>query len=608
MKSGFWQLPMHTDSIKYTAFTTPIGNFEFLVAPFGICNIPAEFACMCTKILNDLDFAETYVDDITTFSNEFEQHLNDLQTLFDRLRKFNIKLNPKKCKFFKKEIKILGHILNQFGISTDPDKVRALLKMPFPATIKELYSFSGLVSYFRKFIRYCSSIMAPLLNQLRLENQKNNNKHVINNKESLEAFNKIKEILATYPILRHADLSKEFIVYTDASGYAMGAILAQKDEHGNEYVVMFANKRFNKHQELMPISLKECLSMMFAIEIFKDYVYDKKFTLVTGHKALIYLKNLKNNNQMLLRFSLLLDVLDYDIVYKKGETHTNVDALYRLIEIKQDDTVLAITRSQTKSLAENNTNNTNTTNNIKPADSTSSTVEKKSSNEITNTNKVKPTIEIKRTTESQENIIKVNNNKESDDLNSTDEEGEVATKDPFQNKNLLHYLKHLKLKSGISKSESKKIIKMAQNYTFNNINIIYTKNNVNKVVPPIEKRIEIIKSAHLIGHFQTDTTYNRLREKYYWPKMFEQIKSVIAQCAPCIRNEPHQASHLKAQALSIVNIFDRVSIDLVLGLPTSKTGNNIICVMVEHLTGFCMAKPVKSKEAKEVVQVLWNWI
>jgi hypothetical protein len=143
---------MHPDSVKYTAFTTPIGNFEFLVAPFGICNIPAEFACMGAKILNDLDFAETYVDDVTKFSNEFDQHLKDLQILFDILRKYNIKLNPKKCKFFRKEIKILCHILNQYGISTDPDKVNALLKMPFPATIKELYSFAGLVSYFRKFI------------------------------------------------------------------------------------------------------------------------------------------------------------------------------------------------------------------------------------------------------------------------------------------------------------------------------------------------------------------------------------------------------------------------------------------------------------------------
>jgi hypothetical protein len=141
--------------------------------------------------------------------------------------------------------------------------------------------------------------MAPLINQLRLENQKNNNKKIIINKESLEAFNKIKEILSTYPIFRHAIYRKRFIIYADASGYAMGAILAPKDD-------MFANKRFNKHQELMPISLKECLSIMFGIEFFKDYIHDKQFTIIIDHKALIYLKNLKNNNQMLLRFSLLL--------------------------------------------------------------------------------------------------------------------------------------------------------------------------------------------------------------------------------------------------------------------------------------------------------------
>ena len=351
--------------------------------------------------------------------------------------------------------------------------------------------------------------------------------------------------------MRHADLSKEFIIYADASGYAMGAILAQKDDNGNEYVVMFANKRFNKHQELMPISLKECLSIMFGIEIFKDYLHDKQFTIITDHKALIYLKNLKNNNQMLLRFSLLLDVLDCNIIYKKGETHTNVDALSRLIEVKQE-VILAVTRSQNKTIQveksnhENNQNHLNTkekdnTLNQKTNDKQAKT--KKHDTIIQDYNKITDVTKILNDNE----IKKTNNDKkliESYNSESTDDENEIVSKDPFQNKNLLHYLKHLKLKSGLSKSESKKIVKMAQNYIYNNINVIYNKNGSNKVVPPIEKRHEIIKTAHLIGHFQSETTYNRLREKYYWPKMLEQIKSVISQCSPCIRNEPHQTSHL----------------------------------------------------------------
>ena len=308
-------------------------------------------------------------------------------------------------------------------------------------------------------------------------------------------------------------------------------------------------------------------------------------------------------------------VLDCNIIYKKGETHTNVDALSRLIEVKQE-VILAVTRSQNKTIQveksnhENNQNHLNTkekdnTLNQKTNDKQAKT--KKHDTIIQDYNKITDVTKILNDTE----IKKTNNDKkliESYNSESTDDENEIVSKDPFQNKNLLHYLKHLKLKSGLSKSESKKIVKMAQNYIYNNINVIYNKNGSNKVVPPIEKRHEIIKTAHLIGHFQSETTYNRLREKYYWPKMLEQIKSVISQCSPCIRNEPHQTSHLKAQALSIVNIFDRVSIDLVLGLPTSKSGNNVICVMVEHLTGFCLVKPTKSKEAKEIVKVLWEWI
>jgi len=352
MKSGFYQLPMHEDSIQYTAFSTPIGHYEFLTAPFGICNIPSEFAQIGQQMFGDLDFAEIYFDDVTVFSSSIEAHFSHLQTIFNRLREFNIKLNPDKCKFFKTTVKILGHIVGPTGISMDPAKIRAIIEMPYPKDVKEIRIFNGMVTYYKRYIINLFKLLAPLINLTKLD-------VIFNfNRECIESFDECKRLLTEEPILRHADMDKPFTIYCDASGLGMGAILAQRDEHG-EYVVAYDSKKFDRYSEKLPITLKECSAVIFAVNAFKQYISRIPFTIVTDHQALVHLSTLKDSNLMLLKWSIMIDSLGCKILYRQGKVHTNVDCLSRLIKISNDQPPLAL-MAQTRSKSKINANTTQT--------------------------------------------------------------------------------------------------------------------------------------------------------------------------------------------------------------------------------------------------------
>ena len=205
----------------------------------------------------------------------------------------------------------------------------------------------------------------------------------------------------------------------------------------------------------------------------------------------------------------------------------------------------------------------------------------------------------------------VNYSSSSEDEYESENEDPSKSKDPFINTDLHYYIMHQKTKPNLSSKQSKRITSMADVYSFNGLNILYSKNK-NKfflICPPLNKRTDIINVAHLIGHFRVQSTYDRVRERYYWPKMFATIKQVIDRCLVCIRNETSQTtSHLPAQVIAVTHVFDIVSIDLVFGLPLTQRNNKGLCVITDHLTGYAMAFPIASKEAKEIATKLWTWI
>src|SRR5256886_3044175 len=169
LASAYWQVEMDERDIEKTAFITSEGLYECLVMPFGLCNAPATFQRLMHEVLGNLIYTKipVYLDDIIIHSETFEQHLEDIQEVFDRLRDAKLMSKESKCEFCAPEIKFLGHIVGRDGRKVDPDKVEKVKNYPRPENISQLRGFLGLASYYRKFIKDFSMMAKPLTKLLK---------------------------------------------------------------------------------------------------------------------------------------------------------------------------------------------------------------------------------------------------------------------------------------------------------------------------------------------------------------------------------------------------------------------------------------------------------
>ena len=230
LKSGYWQVELDPESIPLTAFTVgPLGFFECTRMPFGSTNALATFQRLMESCLGELhlDWCIIYLDDIIVFSKTPEEHLTRLEAVFERLATAGLKLKPSKCELFQTSLKYLGHIVSKKGIATDPTKIEAIKNWPVPNTVTDVRSFAGFTNYYRKFIKDYAKITRPLNELISGENAKKKHQLVQWNEKCQEAFEKLKQICASSPVLAYADYQKAFIVHTDASTLGLGAVLSQ---------------------------------------------------------------------------------------------------------------------------------------------------------------------------------------------------------------------------------------------------------------------------------------------------------------------------------------------------------------------------------------------
>ncbi|GJW05463.1 putative reverse transcriptase domain-containing protein [Tanacetum coccineum] len=325
LRSGYHQLRVREEDIPKTAFRTRYGHFEFTVMPFGLTNAPAIFMDLMNRVCKPyLDkFVIVFIDDILIYSKSEEEHEVHLKTILDLLKKEKLYAKFSKCEFWLKEVQFLGHVVNCDGIHVDPSKVESVKNWKIPESSTEIRSFLGLAGYYRRFIENFSKIAKPLT----LLTQKNK-AYVWGDKQD-EAFRILKEKLCNAPVLALPDGPNDFVVYCDASKQGFGCVLMQRGK-----VIAYASRQLKTHEKNYTTHDLELGAVVFALKIWRHYLYGTKSVIYTDHKSLQYIFDQKDLNMRQRRWIELLSDYECEIKYHPGKANVVADALSRKERLK----------------------------------------------------------------------------------------------------------------------------------------------------------------------------------------------------------------------------------------------------------------------------------
>ena len=338
LRTGYWQILMAADAVEKTAFTSRHGHYEWLVLPMGLTNAPAEFMrLMETTFAEELNkFILVFLDDILIYSKTLEEHEKHLRVALERLRARGLHAKISKCSFFRQEVEFLGHYVGRAGVRMVEGKVEAVRAWPTPKKQKDVEQFIGLAGYYRRFIEDFSKISAPLTELCGTLKKGGPGapkrgkplKTFVWGKEQQQAFEALKEAVSGAPCLAMPDPARPFIVHTDASGFATGAVLMQVFDKG-ERPIAFLSKKMKKTERNYPVHEQELLAIMQALRAWRHYLGGRRFTIITDHQSLQYLDASAMATPRQVRWATLLSEFDFEIKYAPGKNNVVADGLSR---------------------------------------------------------------------------------------------------------------------------------------------------------------------------------------------------------------------------------------------------------------------------------------
>lgn len=602
LASGFYQVEMSPEDIHKTAFNVENGHYEFLRMPMGLKNSPSTFQRVMDNILKDLNhICLVYLDDIVVFSTSLQEHINNLEKVFKRLRESNFKIQMDKSEFLKLETSFLGHIICNDGVKPNPDKIKAIENYPLPKTATEIKRFLGLIGYYRKFIPDFARLTKPLTQCLKKGSK------ITLDQKYVNCFEHCKKLLTNDPILQYPDFNKEFILTTDASNVAIGAVLSQ-GAIGSDKPIAYASRTLNSSELNYSTIEKELLAIVWATKYFRPYLFGRKFKIITDHKPLQWIMNLKEPNSRLTRWRLKLSEYDFSIEYKQGKFNTNADALSRL-ELNNEELMSIVANPSEKNPALDDSRTITVT---EPLDN--------SGTATVHTDNENPILEVpisddplnKFTKQIIFNIV-------------GDIKGRTIVTKPFDTHtritiqvsesnleedvvNAIKEYVHPKIKTGLLINPTLgmySIIPIIQkNFKNSSMNLILTKKELDNVREYLRQQ-EIINKHHdgKTNHRGINETYLALSHKYYWPKMREHITKFINECTICgqakyDRNPIKQQFKLVPPASKP---FDTVHLDL-LTIQSEK-----FLTIVDSFSKYAQAYYLRDGTAISVVQALLSF-
>lgn len=320
-----------------TAFRTTRGHYEYLVMPFGLTNAPATFQTMIDNVLRKQIgvFVVVYLDDILIYSNTLEEHKQHVHEVLQTLQDNNLLVEATKCQFHKQTVSFLGYVLTHGEVRMSPDKIETVKDWPTPSNLKEVRAFTAFVNFYRKFLSRYGDISRPLTDLTKKD---------IGFKwgeREEQAFQKMKELVTKEPVLKAPDQEKPFELETDASDYALGGQLGQRDDQGRLHPVAFFSKKLHGPELNYGIHDKELMAIIECFREWRHYLVGAKHQIkvYTDHKNLTSFLTTKELNKRQIRWYETLTDYDFIIIYRKGSENGRADALSRREDLRSEEQV-----------------------------------------------------------------------------------------------------------------------------------------------------------------------------------------------------------------------------------------------------------------------------
>ena len=601
LASGYHQIAVKATDIPKTAFRTQRGQFEFLVMPFGVTNAPATFQRLMNTIFKDEldDFILVYLDDILIFSQTLQEHISHIRQALEKLREAKLYARLHKCSFFQEQVEYLGFDVSARGVSPSPAKVRAVVEWPRPQTVKDVRSFLGLAGFYRRFIKNFSLKARPLTDLTK-------EKTVWEWKEKEEkAFLDLKKSLVIAPVLHMPNFDLEFVVTTDASLVAVGAILEQDFGNGMQPVA-FASRKLNPAETRYSAYERELLGIVWAIGQWRHYLEGRHFVIQTDHSSLRHLPNQPSVSRRVWKWVSILQGYDAEIRHIPGKVNP-ADTLTRQLhgedaeyagQVKKEDQDWL--RSVQVSQAATDEQIQRRLNELYKGQDHQEQRERAIQNMLPEHQREQCTV--LAISESRLQIDAEMRQQMMTKLRLEDQYSTIIDRleDPTDVNQVQVKDKSYRMKQGTLKVHEER-----QPTTFN-----YWRG----VVPNDQDiKTQLLRELHAVpyaGHPGYTRTLEVTKQFFYWVNMTTEVRQFVLDCPVC---QVEKGSHLKpGGTLMPLDLpsrkWDHVAIDFVVGLPVQQEYDTILTV-VDKATKMCHFIPCKEKiSAKEVAQLYWQQV
>lgn len=582
LSQGFYQIEVPPEEREKLAFVTQSGKWQYAMLPMGLTDSPAIFQQLMDTVFGDLRgrIVLVYMDDILVMGKTVQQLAYNLDIVFDRLRRYNLKLKGEKCNFGLRELVFLGHLINGDTVKPDPSKIRMLLNQSLPKTMKQLQSFLGFVNHYSRYIPNYSTIAAPLY---RLTTKARKFKL---EKSDQQIISQLKSALARDCMLAIFNPNAPIRLLVDASNIAVAGILEQQ-EKGNWRAISYFGQKLTSFQKNYTTQEKECLAVYLCVKKYRHYLEGKSFIICSDHHALCSLPKRTFRQDRICRWQTELSQFDYKITYSKGSYHP-ADCFTRsdewkhrtTIEVDEDDDSCLFTR-------------------------------------INNVDAVLPNSRLINANYYVNNVINEFKRKQID-LTTVDDSYrhnqilKIVTDIPFDRNTIrISQEKDSFCKSVITDLRTKVKSDFLKKFEFVE-GILYrlpvNSRRISRIVLPLSAKDTIIDFYHsgdAGSHFGASKTYE-LISRFFWCKdLLEWVRARVYECDSCNSNKKEQTVGNIPNEMPIAeNPMDRLQIDVVGSFPTSRSGNEFIITVIDMHSGYAWAKACKRTTAADLIKFM----